>query len=339
MSASRRRMGAFQRRRPASGQRRSLALIGLLLVAANACGGAAPAPITASTPVSAAPCPPTLASATTPVVAASGSAPVQRPGLPFPPLTLSGTQVRDLPSDVTGKTHQLQIGLPASFASEPERRYPVLYVLDGQWDFPLVLALSGGLRYDQVLPELLVVGLSWAGEEPDYDALRSDDYLPTRARHRSGNERGGGATRFLSFLEVVVIPLLEREYRADPERRVIAGASNGGLFALHALFEKPDLFAGYIAISPNVGWDDREILRREAKYRAAHPRLDARLWLSSGSAESPDYLEAEPNFFSRSPGAATQACRSKCTRSPENATQASSPRPSIALFASSRSPG
>jgi predicted alpha/beta superfamily hydrolase len=205
--------------------------------------------------------------------------------------------VRDLSSELTGKQHRLLIALPPSFEKEPSRRYPVLFVLDGQWDFPLVATISGGLRYDEVLPEMLTVGLTWGGEKPNYDALRSDDYLPTRAKGRDGVEKGGGAPRFLSFLEQDIIPLLEREYRADPEHRILAGTSNGGLFALYTLFEKPELFWGYVAVSPNVGWDERNIFAKEKAFRASHPTLERRLWLSSGSAEWPDYLARETAFF------------------------------------------
>jgi predicted alpha/beta superfamily hydrolase len=210
---------------------------------------------------------------------------------------LDGTLVLDLESELTGKHHQLLIGLPPSFEKEPTRRYPTLYLLDGQWDFTLVSTLAGGLRFDQVLPEMLLVGLSYGGSNPDYDALRSDDYLPTRAKDRQGRERGGGASKFLDLLENTVIPQMERTYRADPAHRILAGASNGGLFALYTLFEKPELFWGYIALSPNVGWADRELFQRERAFRAGHPELARRLWLSSGSAEWPDYLQRELAFF------------------------------------------
>jgi len=215
---------------------------------------------------------------------------------------LPGTEVRELASDLTGKLHRLQIALPPSFEKEPSRRYPVLFVLDGQWDFPLVATLSGGLRFDEVLPELLIVGLTWGGDDPNYDALRSDDYLPTRAKGQGGVEKGGGAPRFLEFLAQTVIPLLERDYRADSEHRIIAGTSNGGLFTLYALFERPELFWGYVSISPNVGWDSRAIFATERAFHAAHPALERRLWLSSGSAEWPDYLSRERAFFAQLEG-------------------------------------
>jgi predicted alpha/beta superfamily hydrolase len=229
----------------------------------------------------------------------------------YPAHVLEGTQVRDLDSELTGKRHRLLISLPPSFDSEPGRRYPVLYVLDGQWDFSLVMSLSGGLRYDQVLPEMLIVGLTWAGEKPDYDALRADDYLPTRAAGHDGKVQGGGAPRFLKFLSTEIVPLMEREYRADPAHRVIAGSSNGGLFTLYSLFEQPELFWGYIAISPNVGWDNKALFGQEKAFRAHQPALERRVWLSSGSAEWPDYRQRETDFFKQFTGSAYRGMAAK----------------------------
>ena len=157
------------------------------------------------------------------------------------------------------------------------------------------------------MPEMLIVGLSYGGSNPDYDALRADDYVPTRAKDSKGVEKGGGASRFLSWLETIVIPLVERDYQADPAHRILSGSSFGGLFTLYALFEKPELFESYVAISPAVNWDLRFIFNREREFRKAHPTLDRRLWLSSGSDEWPDYLKGSLSSSS--------SCRAASTRS------------------------
>ena len=84
--------------------------------------------------------------------------------LPLPRSSSSPTRrILELPSALTGKQHELIVGLPPSYASEPERSYPVIYLLDGYWDFNLVNTLMGGLIYDRVAPELIVVGLVTTG--------------------------------------------------------------------------------------------------------------------------------------------------------------------------------
>jgi predicted alpha/beta superfamily hydrolase len=210
---------------------------------------------------------------------------------------MAATEVRAIHSEVTGKDHELIFGLPPSFAKEPTRRYPVLYLLDGQWDFALLAALSGGLRYDQVMPEMLIVGLSYGGTDPNYDQLRADDYVPTRAKDFQGKELGGGGGKFLEFLQKTVIPMAEKEYRADPAKRVLSGSSYGGLFTLYALFEKPELFQAYVAISPAVGWDDHYLSKRERNFHKAHPNLDRRVWLSIGDSEWPNFVADAKAFF------------------------------------------
>jgi uncharacterized protein len=210
---------------------------------------------------------------------------------------MKGSLVRELHADLTGKDYELLIGLPPSFEKEPDRRYPTLYVLDGQWDYKLLDSIAGGLRYDEVMPEMVIVGLSYGGSKPDYDALRADDYVPTHAKDFQGNEKGGGASRFLSWLETVVLPLVEHDYRGDSAHRILSGSSFGGLFALYALFEKPELFESYVSMSPAVGWDNGYIFKREREFRKTHPTLDRRLWLSVGSEEWPDLRKGALEFF------------------------------------------
>jgi predicted alpha/beta superfamily hydrolase len=147
------------------------------------------------------------------------------------------------------------------------------------------------------MPEMLIVGLSYAGTEPNYDALRADDYVPTRAKDHEGKLVGGGGSKFLEFLEKSVIPLAESEYRAEPTQRVLSGSSYGGLFTLFALFEKPELFQAYIAISPAAAWDNDYLAKRERDFRKLHPKLERRVWLSIGDSEWPGYVKAAQTFF------------------------------------------
>jgi predicted alpha/beta superfamily hydrolase len=213
-------------------------------------------------------------------------------------LVLDDTELFELHSPATGKDYELIVGLPPSYASERSRRYPVLYVLDGQWDFTLVHSLMGGLRFDRRVPELVVVGLSYGGERPAYDTLRADDYAPTRCHPTyADGPRGGGGPRFLSLLAETILPLIESRYRVDPARRLLSGSSLGGLFALYALFERPELFESVIAISPSASWDERWLFARERAFRAAHGALHKRLWLGVGEHEWPHFTASCRDFF------------------------------------------
>lgn len=272
-------------------------LSAILLSACSVSEAPAPARTAACAPVVACPAGSQCVANNSPPVSSAAPAPLATPNVEPRPFELHGTEVRAMSSKLTGKDYELLIDVPPSFNKEPNRRYPVLFLLDGQWDFALLHALTGGLRYDRVMPEMIVVGISYGGKNPNYDDLRADDYVPTRAKHDDGPEIGGGAARFLSWLEIEVVPLVEREYRADPAHRILSGSSYGGLFTLYALFEKPDLFESYVAICPTAMWDQRYIFGREKDFRKSHPKLEKRLWLSSGSDEWPVYLKNELAFF------------------------------------------
>ncbi len=226
-----------------------------------------------------------LACAATASVVAAATAGAQAPGArrdTFPAVTLPNTQLRHLRSAETGREYDIYVSLPADYSRSPGARYPVLYVLDAQWDFKLMLSVQGGLVYDRFTPPIIVVGVTWAGADAKYDSLRAIDLTPQPTRSMPGS---GDAPRFLAFLRTELIPLVESSYRADPARRVLMGSSLGGLFTLYALFTDPRLFAAYIAGSPAVTYAGRVAFAEEAAYAAARQDLPVRLYIAVGSLE------------------------------------------------------
>ena len=204
------------------------------------------------------------------------------------PYTLPGTQTLTLPATPEGRRYQLSVQLPASFGRDAQRRYPVLYLTDAYWDFPLVAASYGNLAYDRVVPEFIIVGLGYAGEKLDHDALRLWELSPVRMPGAQGDS--GHADRFLDTLEKTIFPLVEREFRGDPAQRYVAGSSLGGLFVLHALYARPQLFKGYIAASPAVVVGGDWIIGRAKAFAASGKPLPARLYVTGAEHEWPGFL-------------------------------------------------
>jgi predicted alpha/beta superfamily hydrolase len=199
----------------------------------------------------------------------------------YPAVTIPGSELRTMKSAATGRSYDLYIRKPADFDKHPEQKYPVLYLLDGQWDFKLLDSVVGGLVYDKWMPDIVVVGITYSGEHPNYDALRAMDYTPTPG----GPKGSGDGPKFLSFLKTDVIPFMEANYRGDPTRRILGGHSLGGLFTLYAMFTEPSLFWGYLAGSPAVQWDNGVLLKQEAEYAREHKDLPVRLFGAVGGAE------------------------------------------------------
>ena len=225
-----------------------------------------------------------LAGAAVAAAALASLAPAQTPAPAdtIPVVTLPGTQLRHLHSTATGRDYDIYVSLPTDYARNPAWRYPVLYVLDGQWDFKLLMSIQGGLLYDRYVPQVMLVGITYSGTDPDYNALRAADYTTAAVPATPGS---GGAPRFLAFLKNELIPFVESSYRADPSRRGLMGSSFGGLFTLYALFHDPGLFAGYVAASPAVSFADRDAFAEEAAFAAKRRDLPVRLFLAVGDQE------------------------------------------------------
>jgi len=78
---------------------------------------------------------------------------------------------------VNGQEYVLQVSLPAGY-DKSNKKYPVVYLMDSQWDFPLVTALYGEQYFDGFIPELIIAGITWGGTHPNPDSLRARDYTP-----------------------------------------------------------------------------------------------------------------------------------------------------------------
>ncbi|WP_404420583.1 alpha/beta hydrolase [Nibricoccus sp. IMCC34717] len=200
------------------------------------------------------------------------------------PYVLGGTEIRDLPVSKNGRQYQLIVGLPFSYQKGSERRYPVVYLCDGYWDFVSVRGATGNLVYDKTAPEFLLVGLSYVGENVDYNQMRVGDLAPPRGQ--PADVRASASATFLSVIRDEIIPFIEKEYPADPAYRVLAGSSYGGLFVIDSLLEEPDLFQAYLSVAPYVTWNDNWIFSREAEFFAQGGKINARVLITAGDGEA-----------------------------------------------------
>jgi uncharacterized protein len=226
------------------------------------------------------------------LAAAPAPAPTRAPAA-RPPFTLERTEQRPLDAPVNNQHYLLSIALPPSYEKEKARRYPVVYLFDGYWDFPALYHMQGGLLFDKAVPEHILVGIGYQRVEGSYDRMRAWDLTPVPA---SGFEKSGGAPAFLKLIETQVIPLVEKDYRADPSYRVLAGSSLGGLMTLYAMLERPGLFHAFIASSPAAGYAGDWLFHREQAFVTTRSKLDASLFVTVGSEEWPDFVRDVHRF-------------------------------------------
>ena len=154
-------------------------------------------------------------------------------------------------SSVLNEERAYSVALPPSYATEPARRYPVLYLLDAQDMFAHVSAVVDQLSRYGDIPEMLVVGVD--------STARLRDLTPTDWSQMNGED--GGGPKFKRFLGEELIPRIDRAYRTD-DYRILFGHSLGGLFALYSATDPASPFRAHLAIAPTLDWDAHWALRQ-----------------------------------------------------------------------------
>ena len=203
---------------------------------------------------------------------------------------LSNTEIIPIHSKITGRDHELVVVYPSSYKTNPTKKYPVLYYLDAYWDTPLLASTYGNLIYDNLVPEFIMVGLSYPSTA-DYGKERRIDYTFTAV-----DEQSGKANLFLDFIKKEVTPLIETQYRGQKTDRIIAGNSLGGLFTITAAYQAPDFFSGYIALSPAVEWDNQALVKLDNSFAQKNKTLNGRMFISYGSTEYPAFRDPIISF-------------------------------------------
>jgi predicted alpha/beta superfamily hydrolase len=175
--------------------------------------------------------------------------------------------------------------LPPSYG-EAERRWPVIYMHDGQNLFDDATAFAGAWHVEEAISrtsrsglEAIVVGIPNLGEG------RLEEYSPF-----IDPENGGGrGDAYLEFIVRTLKPIVDADFRTIPDRYAtgIAGSSMGGLISLYGFFRYPDAFGFVGAMSPALWFADRAIFG----YLERAPKVPGRIYLDVGTGEGKDTVD------------------------------------------------
>ncbi|MGC1459638.1 MAG: alpha/beta hydrolase-fold protein [Steroidobacteraceae bacterium] len=171
----------------------------------------------------------------------------------------------ELHSQATGETRSYFVHRPADYDLS-NARYPLLVVLDAESDFQHTSTTADLLAGAGLIPSLLIVGIP--------NTNRNRDLIPFTPR--------SGTANFLKFITTELIPKLDRDFRTQPYRILVAH-SNGGLFGLYALVKAPEVFKGYILDSPALNDEDRELLSTVDAFLEQHQDLTASIYLTTAN--------------------------------------------------------
>ena len=176
-----------------------------------------------------------------------------------------------LQSVVLKQQRRYSVSLPSRYQAEPNRLYPVLYLMDADFQFFHVAATVKNLTQMGKIPPLIVVGVATEGP---------DDYVKatTWPVLGEGAESYGGIESMRLFLNTELIPQIEKTYRTSPER-ILAGYSLGGLYSLYELIQKDSPFQAYLAMSASLWFDDYSFQKKFTAFLATNTN-SKRLFLS-----------------------------------------------------------
>jgi predicted alpha/beta superfamily hydrolase len=197
------------------------------------------------------------------------------------PLPIHNEKAILLRSKVMSEDRTVWIHLPANYASTTSS-YPVLYVLDAGNHFNYAAeAVSFLAGYDRnSMPEMIIIGI--------VNVDRGRDFTPVYLKNAKGaldsskTASDAGAGRFLRYIADEVIPYVDTHYRVQPYR-ILTGHSLGGLFALYAKAQMPNLFPAMILTSPAInGINDRMLSNIHSFINAPHPH-NGKLFIAIGN--------------------------------------------------------
>ena len=196
----------------------------------------------------------------------------------------------DLTSRTNGRTYRVFVSMP--FGAQPGQRYPVLYVLDGNWYFaPASVNATESAGAGELVPAI-IVGVGYPTEDNDLVGRRRAFELTPWSPAGSAPGQYGGGDAMLRVLEEEIRPFVDAHYPTDPGRQILYGKSFGGLLVLRSLLTNPGAYSVYIAASPAIGFDGGAILRDVPAFAARMKAGPFRLRLLITAAGNEQYPQA-----------------------------------------------
>jgi predicted alpha/beta superfamily hydrolase len=207
--------------------------------------------------------------------------------VPPPSATLTGNvrHLRNVASRHLPRARDIIVWLPPDYDANPTRRYPVLYMHDGQNLMDASTSFSGEWHVDETAQRLVRAGqvepLIIVGVYNTED--RFSEY--TQVVDPEYPQYGGGkADAYGRFLVEELKPLIDKTFRTrtKPQDTGLAGSSLGGLVTMHLGIAHSNVFRRLGVISPSVFWGGKDIVSRVKGLRRKQP---LRIWVDIGTEE------------------------------------------------------
>ena len=185
------------------------------------------------------------------------------------------------------RTRRVWVYLPQTYNSST-KKYPVLYMHDGQNVFDDATSFSGEWGVDEAIDtlglkykECIVVGIDNGGDKRLNEYCPYDFSLSGIAANNKTNV--GEGRKYVEFLVKTLKPFIDKKYRTlkDSKNTFTAGSSMGGLISMYAVLEYPKVFGGAGVFSPAF-WVGPKIFD---DIKAKGKKVKAKIYFYAGDAE------------------------------------------------------
>lgn len=217
------------------------------------------------------------------------------------PAKLYGAVSYDIPSKITNSSIRISVSLPQGYDQNANKKYPVLYVLDAFYSFPLMHELNKMMAGE--IEPVIIVGIGddrmsipeWIISR--YPILSFDNSPYEDSFHVANLLKGapvklhsGDGEMYYNVIKNEIIPFIETHYRTN-EDRGLTGHSLSGLFTSRVMFSDHGYFTRFGINSAPLFVKDDETLNLERKFYQSKKELKGRVFISAAALEGKNLFE------------------------------------------------
>ena len=212
----------------------------------------------------------------------------------MPKHTLTGNikRHRRFRSKILGNHRDVLVYLPRGYSRFSRRRYPVLYLQDGQNVFDAATSFAGvewgvdetaqRLIRRNLIEPLIIVAVANMTDDRIHEYAPTPGVIDSKAKRKKHSK--GLARKYGRFLTEELRPYIDKKYRTKPEAEFtgLGGSSLGALLTLSVGLWFPNAFTRLIVMSPSIWWDDCVIYKMVEEL---DKKLPLKIWLDTGTRE------------------------------------------------------
>lgn len=195
-----------------------------------------------------------------------------------PIITTSAQEKKEISDSIVSKVlnekRDIKIRLPKEYKEGSDKKYEVIYILDGEWNMNNFSFIYNFAMEDKFVPPVILVALP--NTYIDGANMRDRDFLP---KEMKDNKLAGKADNFLKFIKTEVIPYINSKYPSN-RKNSLYGHSYGGVFTFYAMLAEPELFNTYYCTDPPLSWNNNFLRNLATEKFKDMEKLKKNLWIA-----------------------------------------------------------